>query len=478
MVIFGRYHFIQFLKKDLTLKLLLFIVSLLFLSSSFSAEISAKKRHLAKVIVIEGQIEEGDYEKFVNAVLQGGTKADIFIASIGGNAIEAMKIGRLIRALKFSTIAPLLNDKGLPYCEWAAPITNSENCTCQSACVLIYLSGINRSGSYLGVHRTFIKHDVLKNLPIDKATQYSKEVSKYVREYLSEMGSPPSLSEKIESISSDSIDLLDEAYINEYLSGYSKDIEEWLIAHCGGSEDELFLSNFGRKNNNDWIKDYVSISGCKKRIIRKEKGRAFYSTIIKILPALRMKYIPRRSLLDSVIKIKNIDNLELPDLLGKNAFEVLDLLSLVGLGQNFSTKEINDAFGKELRVDDTLHMSIDQEGKVKSFYLFFHEQEGDDKYLYKQHFLNKINSNSTLKDFENLYGKYKFKENDIDILKFGADKVTHMVYVFNYNNYEITVRFSIQDNKFSNLGINQIGAYVNKRKLIGDLLKRLRKEKK
>ena len=63
--------------------------------SVFSATIRADSDR--KMIVLEGEIIEGDFEKILNIILENGVSYDtVFLASNGGNAREAMKIGRLI----------------------------------------------------------------------------------------------------------------------------------------------------------------------------------------------------------------------------------------------------------------------------------------------------------------------------------------------------------------------------------------------
>jgi hypothetical protein len=468
------------------MKIFIFFIFFVFLfsvsSNSIAANISVKEIHRSNVILVEGEIVNGDFEKFVEAVLQGGTRANnVFIASVGGDALESMRIGRLIRDLKFSTIAPLKDEKGHPYCDWAAPIANSKNCTCLSSCVLIYLSGINRKGTYLGVHRTFIKHETLKKLPINKASDYSKKVSQLVREYLSYMSAPSSLSEKIESVSSDNIEFLSEDYIRRYLDGFSKDIEEWLIAQCGGGEDKLFFSNFGRKASSDakdeWIKDFVNITGCKNRIMWRQIGRSFYPVINQVLLTLNTSNIPRRSILSSILKLDRSNEFELTDLIGKNVFDALDLLTLLGFGQDFSTKEINLAFGHGLRIDETLFVGISREGNVKSFELWFLEREGDDSFFYKNHFLNRINSDSSLEDFEKVYGAYKFKEEDSGYFLLGGKEASEIFYIFNYRDFDIKAKIHNKDNRLTGLYIDTKGTYAdNKRK--ADELFRLIENKK
>jgi hypothetical protein len=66
-------------------------------------------------VVLEGKIEAGDYNKLRSVYGEKSTNQfyigmpganEIYLASPGGDLAEAMKIGRLVRALKLHTIVP------------------------------------------------------------------------------------------------------------------------------------------------------------------------------------------------------------------------------------------------------------------------------------------------------------------------------------------------------------------------------------
>ena len=77
-----------------------------------------KLRVYRGVLVLEGIIVPGDYDKLRNFL---GTKSNfdkisggVFLASPGGNVAEAMRIGQLIRMLQLSTDAPSGPPTGSP----------------------------------------------------------------------------------------------------------------------------------------------------------------------------------------------------------------------------------------------------------------------------------------------------------------------------------------------------------------------------
>ena len=64
----------------------------------------------AEGAVLEGIIEAGDFDKLRSFILDGGGANEIYLASPGGDLAEAIKIGRLVRALKLATVVPASSD--------------------------------------------------------------------------------------------------------------------------------------------------------------------------------------------------------------------------------------------------------------------------------------------------------------------------------------------------------------------------------
>ena len=183
-------------------------------------------------IIIEGEIKNGDYEKFYELIKKGkGKLSSIWLRSNGGDAIEAMKIGKLVRQLKLSTNAP----DGVPShskCTLHKP-ANDDDCTCASSCFLIFAGGVNRNGTVLGIHRVYQKHDDLRKMSLKNAEDNAKSIKKQVDNYLSDMGIVASIRERVFSISSKQIEFLNNEDVKKYLSGNIPEIDEWIIAKCG-----------------------------------------------------------------------------------------------------------------------------------------------------------------------------------------------------------------------------------------------------
>ena len=194
-------------------------------------------------IVVDGEIVDGDYERFVSAVADAGFgKGHVFISSPGGNVSTAVSIGSLIRALRFTTEIPD-NIQGRAEC-WSKSLSI---CTCASACPLIYLAGVQREGTFLAIHRTFIKKERLETLSFGDAQQIGRLQSDLVDQYLRHMGAPGALSEEMHSIPSSEVRVLPREFVQRYLSD-PPETAEWLSAKCG-----VFGELVKRKK--DWSKE-------------------------------------------------------------------------------------------------------------------------------------------------------------------------------------------------------------------------------
>ena len=89
-----------------------------------------------RAIVIEGNIEPGDFETFIRIIKENqGKISGVHIFSPGGDFYEAMKIGRAMRALELSSQVPMRSQSDQPSCEGILGIkpNDPKNCTCASA---------------------------------------------------------------------------------------------------------------------------------------------------------------------------------------------------------------------------------------------------------------------------------------------------------------------------------------------------------
>jgi len=271
-----------------------FILSF-FSASAISADITAtvNQHYGTKNIVIEGEIIKGDYEKFMEAALKSGYDTNsVLTASSGGSVAEAMKIGRLIRALKFSTSGPF-GDINKPIC---VPILkNKANCVCKSSCVLIWLSGVHRDGNHLSIHRFFINHDYLKSLSMDKAMFAAKLIEEETYKYMLEMETPRDLIERIYTIPSNRMETLDTEYVNKNLYGYSKGYQEWLVSKCG-DDSKLVELHDNSENKGEVFEMIIPIIDCKLDAVYMEKRKGYYPAIKEGMKVMDKQFVSEDSL--------------------------------------------------------------------------------------------------------------------------------------------------------------------------------------
>lgn len=169
-------------------------------------------------IIIRGEILRGDYERALNAVKETyiqGELGELFVRldSPGGDVLEAMKIGQLVRELKLSTSVHLGR--------------------CDSACVFILVAGVNRlSASGIGIHRPFFEQKYFSGLSADSAQKKYREMMKKTRTYLISMDVPTELVERMFRVPSNEIERLSLEDVEKWISGSPASLDEWLIAKC------------------------------------------------------------------------------------------------------------------------------------------------------------------------------------------------------------------------------------------------------
>jgi hypothetical protein len=196
------------------------------------------------VLVLEGKIEAGDSDK-VRSFL--GNKANfekinggVFVASPGGNLIEAIKIGRLIRALRLSTEAPSgpptdarrFSQPVIAPNNIANPRTNYQ---CSSACFFIYVSGVYRNlGSVgrLGIHRPMQLESEAKKLDVDEATNLAWRVRAFVKKYLEDMNIPDKYVDLMYSVPPNEVRWISQSEFDSDIGGFVPDAKRLLSTKC------------------------------------------------------------------------------------------------------------------------------------------------------------------------------------------------------------------------------------------------------
>jgi hypothetical protein len=148
---------------------------------------------------IIGEIQKGDFEKVRSLLAKNHPFLGRFlIRSSGGDAAEAMRIGTLFRKYLIAADGPT----GDPKIGFMGPLLLSRpnercsqfhlDCGCASACALIWLGAVHRSGT-VGLHRPRIDDQAFRALPADIASKVYRTALASVTTYLKEMDTPDRL---------------------------------------------------------------------------------------------------------------------------------------------------------------------------------------------------------------------------------------------------------------------------------------------
>jgi len=234
MIIFRRFRYAPFA---------LALVAITFSQGVDSANVLISRHpnatHIVNGVMIEGRIEQGDLIRVINLLWKQWPEVidTVGIFSPGGDVLEAMKIGRLIRQLGLSTTIPddmRIIGKGATCTLWNNDMQNEVNCTCLSACFLIFVAGVNRNGDYVGVHRSFIDHALLQKMRGDEALLYTEMINREVGYYYEDMGVSRAFFDRIKAIPSHEIYILKKGEVWQAIGGQRvAGFEEWQSAKCG-----------------------------------------------------------------------------------------------------------------------------------------------------------------------------------------------------------------------------------------------------
>jgi hypothetical protein len=215
------------------------VAAFMLTSSVDAAEISCLDP-LCERYLLRGEIAKGDYEKVVKSLIYPWTYM-FNLVSPGGHVDEALKIGRLFRKYLIAVDAPYRrqSDGSLQFRE----ICRGQNCTCVSACALIWFGGVDRGGT-VGLHRPYINDPRFSGLsPLDASREY-RRMLKNVTVYLNEMEVPRSIIESIVSTSSGDI-----RWVDMFDEGLDRppSIAEWVDASCGRGDPHMEALRQGKE---------------------------------------------------------------------------------------------------------------------------------------------------------------------------------------------------------------------------------------
>lgn len=206
-----------------------------------------------RAIVIEGNIEPGDFETFVRIAKENqGKVSGVYIFSPGGDFYEAMKIGRAMRALELSSQVPMRGPAGRPVCKddgFRPKPKDPNNCTCASAGFFIHIGAIHRGGTYLAVHRPYFAKGKFGDLSQADAQKAFDALQESARTYMQEMGVPKHIQEDVLGTPSERALVLDDKTVKTYFWLELPYRHEWKKNRCSKlSESEtLRTEDYSRR---------------------------------------------------------------------------------------------------------------------------------------------------------------------------------------------------------------------------------------
>lgn len=193
-------------------------------------------------VVIEGRIEQGDFEKFIRIVREGqGQIWGIALFSPGGDFEEAIKIGRALRALDLNSLVPSRDDRGAPLCGFSDVMPkpkDPKNCVAASAAFFIHIGAMSRNGLHLIVHRPYYGSKAFGQLSEQDAKKAFDVLQENSRAYMEQMGVPKRVQEDVLGTASDNGLVLDETTVRTYFLGDLPYYHEWMRNKCSKLDDE------------------------------------------------------------------------------------------------------------------------------------------------------------------------------------------------------------------------------------------------
>ncbi|MEY4761346.1 MAG: hypothetical protein RLZZ200_1202 [Pseudomonadota bacterium] len=213
----------------------------------------ALRQDAVSTVLLSGNIEIGDAEKFVAAVFSKGiykVPVEIFLNSTGGNIEEARKIALIVHAARMQVSVE--NTYALQ-----EQATSFEPFVCASSCFLIYAAGENRTAfsgyGKVGIHRPYFRNGLEStSKEASLLSGAHDEISALLRQY----GTPTRLVEKMISVPSNQIYWLTDSDLAE-IGFLSPAIEEIAIRECGFGRD-LFDKQFQSSVARSQLKDSMT----------------------------------------------------------------------------------------------------------------------------------------------------------------------------------------------------------------------------
>lgn len=230
-------------------------------------------------ILINGPIEEGDYERLISLsaeMIESRAKDKELSAKIrslrlrlnspGGNVFEAIKIADFVHEMWIHVVVDEMPN-------------SDEEVRCLSACSLIFIAGISHSYKQsfseptvtLGFHRPYINPEVNKELSAYESRAIYDAVETSFKEAMRRFGAPESLISKTFNHSSSEIYILSTTEYHELFPPERPWFNEYINAKCGNVSTKQKIESEQQKI--DYAKAVLQRELCKRLHIRTHQAQ-------------------------------------------------------------------------------------------------------------------------------------------------------------------------------------------------------------
>jgi hypothetical protein len=225
--------------------------------------------------VLSGEIVSGDYLRLLTRIAENEqrflSENKLILASSGGNAVEAMKIGNLLRSL------------------YTRVVVGPHTGRCSGACFLIYVAAVERGtdgGNLLGISRPGLAESEWIGTPTTQAALLEDSMQTPVRDFLVENEVPGALLEEVFQRPSTDVYWLSD--IEEAALGWkSPSFEKFLAKNCKWNESLEKAVLRGERS----FDDLKVVAECRARITQVEARKALAQALKELEPKAHAKQV-------------------------------------------------------------------------------------------------------------------------------------------------------------------------------------------
>jgi hypothetical protein len=229
-------------------------------------------------LVLSGEIAPGDYGRLLSKIAEDENRFmaqnKLILASSDGNAAEAIKIAKLVRALYTEVIV--------------GPLTGR----CVGACFLIYAAASQRGSdgaNLLGIHRPGLAESEWALMPTAEAALLEDGVQSPVRQFLVENDVPSGLIDELFKHNSTDVYWLSETD-EQSLGAKSPSFQKYLAKNCGWN-DTLERAVYKGERPFDDLKE---LTACRNRVTQPAAHKALAQAVKENSPPRKEKPAPQK----------------------------------------------------------------------------------------------------------------------------------------------------------------------------------------